>query len=188
MCDPEGGTVQQCATLRTMNRKPVEFGQQVYERRTELGLSISKAARRAGLSDTGWGKIERAANVEGPERISILKIARVLGWDPDEALAKAGEGPSTGPERSAAPINPKTERDRLWPSLTEPQKWAVIGLMATMVTPRQWPEFGGTTPRSQQPQPSDSGGDAVRVIDLGDEHDLDELDRREREERDNSNG
>lgn len=117
------------------------WGTKVRRGREQLGISQTVAARRAGLSPSGWRNLEKGVNVGLPERSTVLKICSVLGWDPDAELRDLGLEPMTDDERTAPHRDPDDELRRLWPSLTEPQRWALVYTAATMVTPRQWPEI-----------------------------------------------
>lgn len=132
--------MRECATLWGVSETAQEFGRRVRKARERLGLSQGAAAKQAGLSASGWRKIEQAANVGLPERMSIIHLSRVLGWDPDIQLRGLGLEPMRDGEATEEPRDPATELDRLWSSLTAPQRWALVTVAEAMVTPHRWPD------------------------------------------------
>lgn len=154
--------MQECATLADVNGLAQQFGERVRHRREELGLSQEVAARRAGISPSGWRKVEHAANIGLPERKTIRQISRVLGWNANRELHTLGLEPLTAQEQEQDPRDPGHEIRKLWSLLTDPQRWALVHTAATMVSPRQWPEYGHQDPPGSDP-------DDWTVIPLGTE-------------------
>jgi len=66
----------------------------IAERREERGLSIREAARRAGLSDSTWRRIESTRDVARPAE-TLAQMAGALGIVPGE-LAEAGRADAAG--------------------------------------------------------------------------------------------
>jgi transcriptional regulator with XRE-family HTH domain len=157
-----------------------EFRTELIARREALGWTTSEAAERAGITQQRWAHIERGWEIKqgvrinaNPRRATVLKMARAVRWTPDEALKAAGFPPT--PRRDVERLDAWKALRSYWQALSEPQRWALVYTAATMVSPRQWPEFGDTRP---QPEPDTRPGDhVVRVIDLGSIDDPDEMDR-----------
>lgn len=136
-----GAYMHACARVCSMSTLGEKFGAEVRRRRVRLQLSQRAAARRAGISPSGWAKVEQALNIGVPERLTVIAIARALDWDPDKALHLAGLEPASSLELAAKPTDPATELDQLWSSLSGPQQWALVYVAATMVSRHQWPEL-----------------------------------------------
>lgn len=136
--------------------KLVAFGREVVRRRTLLGLKQRALARAAGMSDAGIRNIEKGLGAQGPTRINIIKLANALNWNPNEALIFLGQPPATLDEHTVAErvADPREELDKLWPSLTRPQQWALVVLARTMTAPRQWPDLGELAQTAEDAEPA----------------------------------
>lgn len=146
--------MQPCARVCSVSTLGERFGTEVRRRRERLGLSQRVAARRAGISASGWAKVEQALNIGVPERLTVIAMARVLDWDSDDALRVVGLAPATAAELVAKPTDPTTELDRIWSALSEPQRWALVYVAATMVSRHQWPELDRLARPLQSPDPT----------------------------------
>lgn len=88
------------------------FPQWLKRHRLAAGLNQAQAARNAGISRTGWTYAERGYGKRGPnvpgghERPTVIRLAKAVGGDPDEALRLtgfAGTDPKTKPPAKAKP-------------------------------------------------------------------------------------
>lgn len=90
------------------------FGQRVKDRREELELTQTKAAKLARIGVDTWRAAERGYKARSgvdptvprrPARITVRKMAKVLGWTPAQALTWAGydEPVSAEPEPEPEP-------------------------------------------------------------------------------------
>lgn len=143
-----------CARVCSVSTLGERFGTEVRRRRERLGLSQRVAARRAGISASGWAKAEQALNIGVPERLTVIAMARALDWDPDDALRVVGLEPATATELRAKPTDPATELNQIWSALSEPQQWALVYVAATMVSRHQWPELDRLARPLQSPDPA----------------------------------
>lgn len=66
------------------------FGSRIRRRRTELGLGLREAAKRAGLSATFLSRVETGAEKAVPGEDAIRRLAEVLQENFDELMAAAG--------------------------------------------------------------------------------------------------
>jgi len=137
--------VHGCATLRAVSAEA--FGVEVQRRRLLLRMSRAKLARRAGLSPSGLANVEMGSNLGGerrwsePRRETVIDVAVALGWDADEALAMAGQETLHLLERERIEAITKAgdsrdDLDRLWPSLSGPQRRAIVRVAETMIDPQ----------------------------------------------------
>ena len=146
------------------NPKVAAFGKEVVRRRTLQGFDQNDLARQAGLSPAGLRLIEQGVGVRGPKRANVIRIAAALQWDPSDALGMLGDNdPVMGQEVAVATqvSDPRDELDKLWPSLTDPQRWALVVLARTMRTPRQWPDVGELTREALDPEPDSQPGEGT---------------------------
>jgi transcriptional regulator with XRE-family HTH domain len=145
------------------NPKVVAFGKEVVRRRTLQGFDQNDLARQAGLSPAGLRLIEQGSGVRGPKRVNVIKLAVALRWDPNDALRMLDDDdPVTNQEITTATrvSDPRDELDKLWPSLTEPQRWALVVTARTMRIPGQWPDVSELTREPTDVEPEDTGSDA----------------------------
>lgn len=82
-------------------RKDWPFGTELERRRTEAGLGVREAARRAGISEGRWRQLESGVQKIGGREIPIktrpataAAVAKVVGWEVDDAVRTAGFDPS----------------------------------------------------------------------------------------------
>src|SRR5262245_3766340 len=71
-------------------------GRLIGERRRALGLPKNEASRQASISNTTWRLIEAGAN-RNPTDETLVRIAGVVGLDPDELLKLYGRGSAAAP-------------------------------------------------------------------------------------------
>ncbi len=77
------------ATLCTMSEQT--FGDRVRDQRERMELTQPIAAKKAGVAVGTWRNTENApVDSKPPHRLTVRKIAKVLGWPPDRALRWAG--------------------------------------------------------------------------------------------------
>jgi DNA-binding XRE family transcriptional regulator len=86
-------------------------------RRAELGMTQAEAAQRAGVAVSTWRMIE-AGRTAGFRTLTLVAVARGLGWAADALLHGAGEparGRNGGPPRSSleSAIDALTPSDQL---------------------------------------------------------------------------
>lgn len=125
-----------------------EFGAEVARRREDAGLSQRQMGilTGPGLGVSRLRHIEAGYEIRGgikipftPTRMSILKIARVLGWDPDTALAAGGHNqPATPSELKRAAGSDRETRERVRTMVGElhpHQLAAVAGVIQAMLMP-----------------------------------------------------
>jgi DNA-binding XRE family transcriptional regulator len=119
------------------------FAQRVKQRREQLELSQPQAAEQARLGLDTWRTVERGykarrgtdpeTSSHRPERITVRKIARVLGWQPEQALQWAGYDDELPPP--IAVIDPRKTLVEIITELTEEQVQALIHVARTMTDP-----------------------------------------------------
>jgi transcriptional regulator with XRE-family HTH domain len=67
------------------------LGRLMFQRRTELGLTITKAAARAGISTTKWSRLEKIREPQVEYRDKTLEgIAQALDTEPEVIYAIVG--------------------------------------------------------------------------------------------------
>jgi hypothetical protein len=118
------------------------FAQRVKQRREELELSQPQAADRANLGVDTWRTVERGYKARkgiGPEtgshrsdRITVRKIARVLGWQPEQALRWAGYDDELPTEPPAGP-DPREQLSEILNALTQEQARALFHFVRVMM-------------------------------------------------------
>lgn len=123
------------------------FGQRIRDRREELELSQEKAAELAGLGVDTWRTTERgykarsgvdpATSTHRPVRITVRKIAKALGWTPEQALTWAGyDEPITEPVAEPQPRqDPRAALLNLIPDLQQRHVQLLFELAQTMLDP-----------------------------------------------------
>lgn len=128
------------ATLMAMRDGLAEFGREL-ERRRELirpPMSANKAGRRAGITGQWWRQIERG--LRNTPRTTVVRMANVIGWDPDEALRWAGyDDPATAEERRPLPPDPRDVVDAYWDKLTDRQRRLIAEVAAACAEPHGAP-------------------------------------------------
>lgn len=95
-----------CVTARIRS-----LGEQMAERRDELGISQAAAARTAKVSRTTWVNWEADAAI--PEGYNRKKIDRVLRWEPGSAAEAISS------RRPAVPLPDKPDDDDDLPAVSE---------------------------------------------------------------------
>lgn len=124
------------------------LGELVNRRRTSLGLSLSEAARRAGVMRVTWTGIEQRAT--DAEDYTLTKVEQVLEWEPGsvQAVLAGGEPVEVGP--SGQPSSEQIQRgdllgrwedtmlDEVWseqshPHLTPEQRQQITVALRTKV-------------------------------------------------------
>jgi transcriptional regulator with XRE-family HTH domain len=120
------------------------FGQRVAARREELGLSVRRIAMQSEVSETAWRNIERGrelragvtvASPNPPQRVTVHKIAKALGWDVRDAMLWAGHE-YTGavddvPQEQVA--DPRGEIAEILPQLSESRARALLHVARAML-------------------------------------------------------
>lgn len=71
-----GGESPEVEAMRTEIRMAFDLGQAVYDRRTELGISQSELARRAGMTQPQVSKLELGGTV--PTLPLLARLAKAL--------------------------------------------------------------------------------------------------------------
>jgi transcriptional regulator with XRE-family HTH domain len=71
------------------------FGQYIKLKREERGFSQEGAANKAEMDRQQWYRIENGKS--GTKRETVIKMAKAIDADVDEALTLAGYAPTTGP-------------------------------------------------------------------------------------------
>lgn len=124
------------------------FGRRVAGRREELGLSRRRAAALSGVSETAWRNIEHGREVRRgverpspnpPQRITVRKIAGVLGWPVGDALRWAGYDDFFDDTEHVAlsqSRDPWIELQRVWPSLSPQQQWSLVYVARAIQDPQ----------------------------------------------------
>lgn len=108
------------------------LGEQMTERRQQLGLSQARAARTAGVSRTTWISWEKGGST--PEDYNYVKIERALDWERGSvreaistgrpAVELGEEQPQQRPSWWFRPPRPGEEPD-LWDE-TEREMWRIV--------------------------------------------------------------
>ena len=124
------------------------FGQRVAHQREKLGLSARKAAQLAGVAETTWRNIERGresrAGVDRdsprpPQRLTVRRIAKLLGWSAADALRWAGHTVAAVDDvedELAGPPNPLARIQVAWPKVPPHQQELAAQLVESMADPR----------------------------------------------------
>jgi hypothetical protein len=114
------------------------------ERRRELlrpHMAANEAGRRAGLSGQWWRHIERG--LRNAPRNTVIRMALVVGWDPEDALRWAGyEGDVTDEERRL-PADPRQVIEAHWDRLTDRQRDVAANVVLAFAEPH--PPLGVTS-------------------------------------------
>lgn len=147
------------ATLCT--RSEQTFGFRVRDQRERLELTQPDAARAAGISVTTWRNTESAArDARPPQRITVRKIARVLGWAADEALRWAGyDGPPAAAPDAEHRDDPREELIKRLDGLSDSRVRGLLVITDTMRDPDapvRWP--------NNPPIPAQDSGVADSVV------------------------
>lgn len=79
---------------------PESLGQRIKQERLALGMTQRELANAVGITVPYMSKIE--ADKETPTDEKILKVAEVLGLNPDELILAAGRMPADVMDRLAA--------------------------------------------------------------------------------------
>lgn len=168
-------TVTQCVMLCDVAKQT--YGQLVAKRRTELDLSVRRAAEISGVSVTRWHDIERGGELRGGKvvpsrrpsyRKTVLKMARALEWSDTEALRYAGY--HVPDERVPTPMAAKSVTPErvweLWPSLTPRLRKALTELVEAIADATgEQDEESGPGPATLHPHTIETPGEPVRSID-----------------------
>lgn len=121
-----------------------EFGRELERRRTLAKLSKRGLAEKSGISEgrirqleTGIQRINRQDVPVRPTPTTVSRIAQVLGWDVDDALALAGLSDDPGiprgrPSSADADDGLTQQMQELWRQITPEQRDAVLRIMQTM--------------------------------------------------------
>ena len=124
------------------------FGQRVANQREKLGLSARRAAQLAGVGETTWRNIERGresrAGVDRdsprpPQRLTVRRIAKLLGWSAADALRWAGHTVTAVgdvEEEPASPPNPLARIQVAWSKVPPHQQELAAQLVESMADPR----------------------------------------------------
>lgn len=108
---------------------------EITHRREHRGYSAAQAASHAGISSQRWRNLERGyENKAGttitanPSRLTVVKMARAVGWDPAEALAEAGFDPPRPHELDRSHTRTRDDLDEYWAQLSEPDRAMLLSL------------------------------------------------------------
>lgn len=117
------------------------------------GLSQNEAADRAGVTRTLWRQMEDPERPYRPRRRSIVKVARFLGWDLQNALQLAGHPePPTDAELAEMRRGPRDDLDQKLRLLNESQIRALDGIVEVMLNPNAPPRLD-EDPGNEEPRP-----------------------------------
>lgn len=113
------------------------FAKAMTERRKRAGYdSQTEAADRAGVSRTLWRQMEDPERPYRPRRANVLKVARILRWDLEEALTLAGyDDPPTDGERAEMHHGTRDELDRVLARLPEHQLRVLLVVAKALLRP-----------------------------------------------------
>lgn len=112
-----------------------DFGREVERRRKLIRpkLSANEAGRRGGITGQWWRQIERG---RGTPRENVVRMAMIVGWDPDEALRHAGyDEPATADERRPSPEDPLRLIQENWDKLTDRQRAVAADVVLSFAEP-----------------------------------------------------
>lgn len=98
--------------------------------------SQNEAADLAGVSRTLWRNLEDPSHPHRPRRPTVVKVARLLRWDLEEAMRLAGhEDPPTAIELAEMNLGPRDDLDRMLRNLTDSQVRALVAFIEVMLNP-----------------------------------------------------
>jgi DNA-binding XRE family transcriptional regulator len=109
-----------------------------------MDLSQRRAARLAGVSETAWRNVERGRELRGgvidpspnqPQRTTVRKIAKLLGWNVRDAMRWAGyddPGPDDEPAQEQPP-DPRDEITEILPQLSAGRALALLYVARSML-------------------------------------------------------
>lgn len=82
------------------------FGQFIKRLREARTLSINQAANVGGLSNKKWQEVEHDKGLDGLTNLTLRKLARGVGVDPQEVFEKAGRPYAEPPNGISPSENP----------------------------------------------------------------------------------
>lgn len=125
--------ITNCGTLPPVQES---FAATMADLRSRNGLSQNEAADLAGISRTLWRQMEDPERPFRPRRSNIVKVARLLAWELDEALPLAGhEEPPTELERAEMRRGPRDELNRILRKLNDEQIRRLTAFIRAMQNP-----------------------------------------------------
>jgi len=116
-----------------------EFADRLRRLRERAGLTQEQLAAKAGLSYQAIQSYETRSNPTKPKRLNVIKLARAVRWDPDEALELLGYELLDEDERAQPRDEQRDRLDEMWPYLTERQKTALTDLVASIAAQHPLP-------------------------------------------------
>lgn len=108
------------------------LGQQVLQRRTDLGLSRDQVAQRGGPSDTTLVRIEFPTEATSlPKRATLDRLDVALAWAPGSAEAVLNRGEQPTPLREA-PASVSGLDSLAWVELRMETLWVIVSAISSI--------------------------------------------------------
>lgn len=120
--------------------QPGPFASDLKRRRSGIPMSMKELGRRSNVSEgrirqieKGWQDTPRGKRPTETNVATVVKLAKALEWDIDDALTQAGFDPTDVVIPDDVDITPPAELSELWNDLTVQQRKAILNVAVLFV-------------------------------------------------------